>query len=63
MHRVGAQVGFGSRGALVGLTGYLGSGWVKPLAYPSLDRIMKKAIGYGMMVSGHCLGRCRMKWV
>jgi hypothetical protein len=35
MHRVGAQVGFGSRGAQVGLTGYLGSGRFKRLAYLS----------------------------
>jgi hypothetical protein len=35
MRWVGAQVGFGSRGAQVGLTGYLGSGRVKPLAYLS----------------------------
>jgi hypothetical protein len=32
MRRVGAQVGFGSRGARIGLTGYMGSSWVKPLA-------------------------------
>jgi hypothetical protein len=35
MCRVGAQVGFNSRGAQVRLTDYLGSGQVKPLAYPS----------------------------
>jgi hypothetical protein len=35
MRWVGAQVGFSSRGAHVGLTGYLGSGQVKPLAYLS----------------------------
>jgi hypothetical protein len=35
MHRVRAQVGFGSRGAQVGLIGYLGLGRVKPLAYLS----------------------------
>jgi hypothetical protein len=35
MRWVGAQVGFGSREAQVGLTGNLGSGRVKPLAYPS----------------------------
>jgi hypothetical protein len=23
---------------------------------------MKKAIGQGVMVSEHCLGRCRVKW-
>jgi hypothetical protein len=34
MCQVGAQVGFGSRGAQVELIGYLGSGQVKPLAYP-----------------------------
>jgi hypothetical protein len=32
MRRVGAQVGFGSRGAQVRLNSYLCSGWVKPLA-------------------------------
>jgi hypothetical protein len=35
MHWVGAHIGFGSRGAQVGLTGYLGSCQVKLLAYPS----------------------------
>jgi hypothetical protein len=35
MHRIGAQVRFDSRGAQVGLTGYLGSGRFKPLAYPN----------------------------
>jgi hypothetical protein len=35
MHRDGAKVGFDSWGAKVGLTNYLGSGRVKPLAYPS----------------------------
>jgi hypothetical protein len=35
MHWVGAEVEFGNRGAKVGLTGYLGLGQVKPLAYPS----------------------------
>jgi hypothetical protein len=33
MHRVGGQDGFDSRGARVGLAGYLGSCRVKPLAY------------------------------
>jgi hypothetical protein len=33
--RVGAQVGFGSWGAQVGLTGHLGSSRVMPLAYLS----------------------------
>jgi hypothetical protein len=35
MRLVGAQVGFGSQGAQVGLTSYLGLGQVKPLAYSS----------------------------
>jgi hypothetical protein len=35
MHRVGAEVGFDTKGAKVGPTGYLGSDRVKPLAYPS----------------------------
>jgi hypothetical protein len=35
MRRVGAEVGFDSRGAKVRLTGYLGLDRVKPLAYPS----------------------------
>jgi hypothetical protein len=35
MRQVGAPVGFGSWGALVGLTSYLGLDWVKPLAYLS----------------------------
>jgi hypothetical protein len=48
MLRVGAQVGFGSRGAPVRLTGYLGSGRGKSLSYPSRYRIMKKAIGQGV---------------
>jgi hypothetical protein len=43
--RVGLQVGFSSWGAWVGLTAYLGSSRVKPLAYLSRDRITKKAIG------------------
>jgi hypothetical protein len=32
MRRVGAEVRFGSEGAQVGLTGYMGSSQVKPLA-------------------------------
>jgi hypothetical protein len=35
MRWVGAQVEFDCRGAQVGLISYMGSGWVKPLAYPS----------------------------
>jgi hypothetical protein len=35
MRWVGAEVGFDSRGAKVGLTGYLGLGRIRPLAYPS----------------------------
>jgi hypothetical protein len=45
MRRVRAQVEFDSQGTRVGLTGYLGSSRVKPLAYLSCDRILKKAIG------------------
>jgi hypothetical protein len=41
MHCVGAQVGFGSRGAQVRLTSYLVLDRVKPLAYLSADRIPK----------------------
>jgi hypothetical protein len=35
MHRVGAEVRFGSRGAKVRRAYYFGSGQVKPFAYPS----------------------------
>jgi hypothetical protein len=35
MCRVGAEVGFCGRGAMVGLTSYLGLDRIKPLTYPS----------------------------